>query len=168
MKQFVKIGALALLLACSAHTTKGAVIKNNMLAQAQENQPTISVSPPVQAQPTALGAGVLRSQGVSALASELTETNQYNDHRNNAKTCATKCQDGCESSAAYGVGTRKRTTVLEGDITYRNVRRSAEQGVAAQNKNACEEAVTTTTTALSSVEGPSECLRVTVCPPATQ
>jgi outer membrane biogenesis lipoprotein LolB len=37
MKQFVKIGALALLLACSAHTGKGAVIKNNMLAQAQEN-----------------------------------------------------------------------------------------------------------------------------------
>jgi outer membrane biogenesis lipoprotein LolB len=43
MKQFVKIGALALLLACSAHTGKGSVIKNaqrsNVLAQAQESKP---------------------------------------------------------------------------------------------------------------------------------
>jgi hypothetical protein len=42
MKQFVKIGALALLIACTAHTGKGSVIKNasqrsNVLAQAQEN-----------------------------------------------------------------------------------------------------------------------------------
>ena len=152
MKQFVKIGALALLIACTAHTGKGSVIKNasqrsNVLAQAQENQP-ISVQPPLETGHANLGAGVLRSSGLSSVASTLQETNQYNDNKCNAKSCANKVSDGCESSAAYGVGTRKRTVMLEGDITYRNIRRAAEHGVAAQNKQACEEAVTTTTTGL--------------------
>ena len=134
MKQFVKIGALALLIACSAHTGNGSVIKNaqraNVLAQAQENNP-LTVSPPLEAAHSNLGAGVLRSSGLSAVASALQETNQYNDNRCNAKSCANKVSDGCESSAAYGVGTRKRTVMLEGDITYKNVRRAAEHGVAA-------------------------------------
>lgn len=171
MKQFVKIGALALLIACSAHTGKGSVIKNaqksNMLAEAQESQP-ISVRPPLEASPSTLGAGVLRSTGLSAVASTLQETNQYNDNRCNAKSCANKVSDGCESSAAYGVGTRKRTVMLEGDITYRNIRRAAEKGVAAQNKEACEEAITTTTTALQAAEQPAECIRVTVCTPNSE
>jgi len=114
-----------------------------------------------------LSSGVLRSTGLSAVASALTETNQYNDNRCNTMSNANKVGEGVESSAAYGVGTRKRTVQLEGDICYRNIRRSAEKGVAAQNKQACEEAVTTTTTALSSVEQPAECLRVTVCAPNT-
>ena len=78
MKQFVKIGALALLIACTAHTSKGSVIKNaqrsNVLAQAQENKP-IEVSPPLEASHSNLGAGVLRSSGLSAVASTLQETN---------------------------------------------------------------------------------------------
>lgn len=171
MKQFVKIGALALLLACSAHTGKGSVIKNaqrsNVLAQAQESKP-IQVSPPLEGTHANLGAGVLRSSGLSAVASTLQETNQYNDNRCNAKSCANKVSDGCESSAAYGVGTRKRTVMLEGDITYRNIRRAAEHGVAAQNKEACEEALTSTTTALTSAEQPAECIRVTVCQPDSE
>lgn len=171
MKQFVKIGALALLLACTAHTSNGAVVKNgaqrSILAQAQEGR-TIDVSPPVEvplSNQSNLGSGVLRSTGLSAVASELTETNQYNDHRCNTKSSANKCADGCESSAAYGVGTRKRTVQLEGDIVYRNIRRSAEQGTAAQNKQACEEAISSTTNVLTAVEQPAECLRVTVCVP---
>ena len=114
MKQFVKIGALALLLACSAHTSNGAVVKNagqrsSILAQAQECEP-IDVSPPVRGEtPNNLSAGVLRSTGLSAVASALTETNQYNDNRCNTMSNANKVGEGVESSAAYGVGTRKRT-----------------------------------------------------------
>lgn len=135
MKQFVKIGALALLLACTAQTSNGAVVKKSpILAQAQEGK-IIDVCPPTEIQShSPLGAGVLKSSGLSAVAAALTETNQYNDHRSNTKSSANKIADGCESSAAYGVGTRKRTVQLEGDIVYRNIRRSTENGIAAQNK----------------------------------
>ena len=83
---------------------------------------------------------------MSALAAELAETDQYNDHRCSLQSAARKSAEGCESSAAFGVGTRKKTVVLEGDICYRNIKGANEKGVAAQNKKACEEAVTTTTT----------------------
>ena len=102
---------------------------------------------------------------MSALAAELTETNQYNDHRCTMQSSARKAAEGCESSASFGVGTRKRTVCLEGDICYRNIKRADEQGVAAQNKKACEESVTTTTTQLQAVEAPRPCVAVTTCPP---
>lgn len=124
------------------------------------------MTPPLQgAQPVALGAATLVSQGVGAAAAQLTETNQYHDHRCTANSCAKKCAEGCESSAAFGVGTRKRTVCLEGDICYRNIKRADEQGAAAQNKKACEETASVTTTQLQAVEGPRPCVSVTVCPP---
>lgn len=75
MKQFVKLGAIALLIACSAHTGKGSVLRNgqrsNVLAQAQESKP-IQVQPPLESHvPSHLGAGVLKSSGLSAVASTL-------------------------------------------------------------------------------------------------
>jgi hypothetical protein len=83
-------------------------------------------------------------------------------------SCARKAAEGCESSAAFGCGTRKRTVCLEGDICYRNIKRADEKGVAAQNKKACEEAVTTTTTQLQAIEAPEPCVAVTTCPPTAE
>ena len=169
----MKFGALCfVVIACSAHTSKGAVVKNaqarNLAQQTngglncgctagqmnwndvpvQNGLPVVQASSLRSGNLAALGAATLESHGVSALAAELTETNQYNDHRCTMESTARKCAEGCESSAAFGVGTRKRTVCLEGDICYRNIKRADEQGVAAQNKKACEEAVTTTTTQL--------------------
>jgi hypothetical protein len=190
MKKVVKFGALAIVvIACSAHTGKGAVLKDaqakNKLAQqsascgctktemnwndvpVQNGLPVIQASQLASGSGAALGAATIESHGVSALAAELTETNQYNDHRCTMESCARKAAEGCESSAAFGVGTRKKTVVLEGDICYRNIKHANEQGVAAQNKKACEEAITTTTTQLQAVEAPRPCVAVTTCPPST-
>jgi len=106
MKKVVKFGALAfVVIVCSAQTGKGAVVKNaqakNALAQegesvncgctarsmdwndvpVQNNLPIVQASQLRSGNDVALGAATLESHGVSALAAELTETNQYNDHR---------------------------------------------------------------------------------------
>lgn len=172
MKQVVKFGALAfVVIAYSAHTAKSAVIKDaqakNKLAQAQEldcgctakqmqwddikvenGLPIVNAASLRSGSGAALGAATIESHGVSALAAELAETDQYNDHRCTMHSTAKKTAEGCESSAAFGVGSRKKTVVLEGDICYRNIKSANEKGVAAQNKKACEEAITTTTTTL--------------------
>jgi hypothetical protein len=106
MKKVVKFGALAfVVIVCSAHTGKGAVVNNAQakIALAQEadsancgctarsidwkdvpvqnNLPIVQASQLRSGNDVALGAATLESHGVSALAAELTETNQYNDHR---------------------------------------------------------------------------------------
>ena len=121
--------------------------------------------PPVP--PPSLGAGVIATQEVGALASQLSETNTYDDHRCESRACAEKCEDTCESSAAFGCGCRKRTVCLEGDICYRNIKFSSEAGRAAQQKESCEEELTTTTSALTAIEAPLPCITVISCPPGS-
>lgn len=134
----------------------------------ENNLPVVQASQLRSGNDVALGAATLESHGVSALAAELTETNQYNDHRCTMESSARKAAEGSESSAAFGVGTRKRTVFLEGDICYRNIKSANEKGVAAQNKKACEEAITTTTTTLQAIEAPRPCVAVTSCPPSSE
>lgn len=126
-------------------------------------EPEVPLSNPPSTQ--TLGSATIRSFGASALASQLTETNEFDDHRCAAAHCAEKCIAGSESTCAFGCGTRKRTVCLEGDICYRNIKSSCESGEAQQAKKACEETTTVTTTQLASVEGPQPCVTARVCPP---
>lgn len=134
------------------------------LVQTTAGTTTLGQERPAEERVVPLGSGQVRSHEVSALASQLTETNEYDDHKCQSKSTAHKCEDTCESKAAFGCGCRKRTVCLEGDITYRNIRQSSEKGSAKQERKACEEAITTTTTALTSVEAPQPCVSVQVCP----
>jgi hypothetical protein len=127
--------------------------------------------PPVGSPPTpppTLGAGVIATQEVSALSSQLAETNTFDDHRCESRSCAEKCEDTCESKAAFGCGCRKRTVCLEGDICYRNIKFSSEAGQAVQQKESCEEELTTTTSALTAIEAPLPCVTVIACPPGSE
>lgn len=127
-----------------------------------------SPPPPVGSPPTpppTLGAGVIATHEVSALASQLSETNTFDDHRCESRSCAEKCEDTCESKAAFGCGCRKRTVCLEGDICYKNIKFSSEAGEAKQVGESCEEELTTTTSALTAIEAPLPCVTVISCPP---
>jgi hypothetical protein len=122
-------------------------------------EPIVGESPPP------LSGAVIAAHGVEASATQLTEVNEFHDHRCAAGAVANKCSEGCESSAAFGCGCRKRTVCLEGDICYRNIRSSTEAGTAEQVIEGCEEANTVTTTSLHSVDTPLPCVSVSVCPP---
>ena len=98
------------------------------------------------------------------LAANLQQTNTFHDHRCEAESRAHKCEDTCESKAAFGCGCHKRTVCLEGDICYRNIKFASEAGAAEQEKEACEESITVTTTGLTSVQTPNPCVSVTSCP----
>lgn len=88
----------------------------------------------------------------------------WEDNKCASIATAEKEAEGCESSCSYGCGCRKRTVCLEGDICYRNIHTSSESGEAAQRGEACEQTVSSTTTALTSIETPLPCIEVVVCP----
>lgn len=107
----------------------GQAVMDCNLASIPSIPPTINppLGTPSFPAPT-LGAGVVAAQEVSALSSQLSETNTYDDHRCESKACGEKCEDTCESKAAFGCGCRKRTVCLTGDICYKNIKYSSEAG----------------------------------------
>jgi hypothetical protein len=190
MKQVTKLGLLFAVLACSMHGARTASLKSAKavnganLAQAgcdlQSGGASCSaplsvedcypvtcppITPPVGGP---LGGGVVTSTGLTASASQLTETNIWDDNRCASVATAHREDEGCESSCSYGCGCRKRTVCLEGDICYRNIRSSTESGEAAERGEACEQSVSTTTTALTSIECPIPCIDIVLCPPGAE
>lgn len=186
MKQVTKFGVLLVVLGCSLHgkaaslqgkggnkSCRGPINSSDLMSNDQNKfvncnvecippsptPPGLGGNPP----PSHLNAGTLTATSVGASASTIKEDNKYHDHQCVAASFGCKEESGCETSAAFGCGCRKRTVCLEGDICYRNIKSADEHGSAAQAKESCEEAITTTTTSLTGFESAVPCVVVSSC-----